>query len=179
MDRIVDWTTKLWKIVDHNPGLAVAVVLCAVIMGCDGQSWFMGKTQSTLTGERSTAPQIKAAAESVLTELQSAQGAIGLRIEAAKRELETLLSVAGAELASVSDKIEATVARANEEIEAADVVTERNSGIIKTLLTFTGSAIPGLGPVLPVLLAGGLGLDNFRTKRVLKREKKKNGGATA
>lgn len=177
MDWLVDLTTKLWKVVDHNPGMAVALVLSAVLVGCDSASWFMGKTNSVLTGERSTAPEIRVVAEAMLSKLADAQAAIGLRITTAKRELETLLAVAGTELSAVSDKIGATVDRANEEIEAADIATARTADLIQTVLTMTGSAIPGFGAFVPLIVAGGLGVDNVRTKRVLKREKKKNGGS--
>ena len=173
MDRLVDWTTKLWKIVDHNPGVALALVLSAVLVGCDS-SWLAGKVDSMITGERSTGTQIRAVAQTTIQRFEDERQQLITRIEQVRGELQNLVLVAGRELEGIDSKIDTTISAANDELEQADAATERRSGWVKGLLTFTGSAIPGFGPVVPLLLAGGLGADNMRTKRVVKRLK--NGG---
>ena len=178
MDRLVTWTTKLWKIVDHNPGVALALVLSAVLMTGCVEDWLMGRTDSSLTGKRSTGPEIRQAAEAQLAEVQLDRLTIQQSVAQAKREYELAIEIAGPALDANDVKQDRITELANADIDIADTRTESRAELVGMGLNVASAGIPGFGPFIPMLLAGGLGIDNLRTKRVLKREKNKNNGTS-
>lgn len=138
--------------------IALAVAALPLLAGCAGM--LDGKVQSEVTGQSSTAGEIRAVAS--------------LRIHEYDAQIEELRAKA----ASLERQREEIAAVANAEIEQANERTEENIALAETVLTTArespilaaagGSAVLG-----PILASAGLFIDNRRKDKVVKKLKTK------
>ena len=148
------------KWASHNRYTLIALVVAALplLAGCAGM--FDGKVQSTVTGEKSTASEVYAAAFVRIQKYDSEIATLTAKADALARERDAIAEVANVEIDTANERTEQNVAFA----EAA-LTTVRESPI---LAAAGGSAIIG-----PLLAAGGLFVDNRRKDKVVKKLKTK------
>jgi len=172
METLAALTTKIVKWIDYNPFIVVALIASALLVGCDVSTFLAGKTVSPFTGESVTAAQLQAEYDAEIEKQVATQAEATLAITQAEAAFEAAIAAATLEAEAADAAIARATDRAEAAIEEANAKTERNAGLIEGLLTFTGSAVPGLGPLIPLLLAGGLGVDNIRRAGVIRKLKR-------
>ena len=159
---IIDWTTRIWKWFDHNPGISIAA-LAAVLVTFLGPTACQGKAANPETGEKMTSTQLSIAGLKAMASIENQREFFTARINS-----DT------ASMAALDSEGDATAAAFNEAMDTADAETERNTSIVRAIPeTATSLGIPGV-PVVSTILAlfaAGVGGDNIRKGAKIKRDK--------
>lgn len=162
---LIDAPAKIVRFAEHNVGLVAAALLCLVVTGCGALGGFEGRAIDPVTGEQATAQEIEASANA---EIRSGDA------EILKLNLEMQRTLAQIEM--IDSELDELALAAQAAADQATAITNERLSSVDRAVEVVASIFPGAGPIATAALAvvgAGLGFDNLRKNRVIKREKAK------
>ena len=165
MKNLPEWTTRLFKVFEHNPFVTLAVIGLVV-----AQLWISGcnaRVQSSVTGKNSTAEEIRAATAGATEAIEDRAAEVRSEIAVITGNLQARV----AELESLGGKADRLIETANGEIEIANAKTEEANRLLQTIGGLVQTYVPGIPPEAwaTIIRIGGIG-DSVRKRYVIRKK---------